>query len=276
MPEPLSERPLFVVGAQRSGTTLVGALLARQPGLALLVNGKLAYYLAVWALANRAEAAARHVRLDEIAHGLARVPPRNGEPARFAAATDWLATTGELAACDDLAAGAARVWRRFHARLDPGAAVHGEKYNELLLHLDALDAMFPDCRIVFVHRDPLDAAESMVRHFAGRAWAPPTLEAALEKYLRWNRCWSARRARLAPERAYELAYEDLVARPAETLRACCAWLGLPYAPDAAAGVRIDPTRVGAGRRAGRGAVKAAAAAYAWRRSLRGAPSEALR
>jgi Sulfotransferase family len=272
----LPEPPVFVVGAQRSGTTIVGEVLARMLGSGLVVNGKLAYYLAVWLLENEHEWDGRHVRLDELAHALRRVPPRNAAPGAFEDAIGALLRQGPgiCAASPSRAVAAARLWYAFQSHLAPGAAVLGEKYNELLLHLDALLSAFPNARIVFVFREPCDVSESMVRHFAGRPWAPATAGEAARKYVAWNAAWERARDRVACADRYELCYERFVERPAEVMEDCCRRLRLPAAtfPELP---RIDASRRGAGRAvAARGgpAVREAIAWYA--RACAGFPEAA--
>ncbi len=67
--------PILLVGPQRSGTTALGAALSdalAAVGGCFTVNGKLLYLLRRWW--TDADAAARHLRDDEVWHSLARIP----------------------------------------------------------------------------------------------------------------------------------------------------------------------------------------------------------
>lgn len=214
--------PLFLVGAQRSGTTALAHVLseqthAQQQGV-FTVNGKLWYLLLRWLDAGDLEA--RHFRADEVCHALRR------RPAQGVAAQDWLASAEgalrELAR--RVAAGAypasrdgVLAARRAVAAAAVGAAPWGDKYNEYLLELPELDATFPAARWIFLSRDPTEVVASMLAWTGDRPWNPAARQDAESKWASWNGRWLAFRSGLDPGRVLELDYAEVcsgAARPA--------------------------------------------------------------
>ena len=200
--------PIVLVGPQRSGTTALGAALSKAVatlGGCFTVNGKLPYFLRRWWTTTDAEA--QHLRSDEIAHELARIPVQgNG-------ADEWLKR-----ACEALLASARRASetkvsilhevRRVCAeayRQEPW----GDKYNEYLLDLPWLDAMFPNARWVFLVREPGEAVASMLAWRHDKPWNPRETAAASAKWAYWTSRWLAFRDSVAPRRRIEIDYASL-------------------------------------------------------------------
>src|SRR5688572_4925000 len=71
-PEHGDQRALFALGAQRSGTTPLGRLLATHEDICMTVNGKLLYYLSTWIYRDPRPEPGRH-------HGLTRLRTRGNE-----------------------------------------------------------------------------------------------------------------------------------------------------------------------------------------------------
>lgn len=205
--------PILLVGAQRSGTTALASRLSRaihDAGGVFTVNGKLPYYLRRWWGHTPAH---RHLRADEVIHGLRRKPP-------FGEGVDaWLARTEEVLretarACADGhgdAGGDPRADMRALCRRAYGAPLWGDKYNEYLLELDFLHDLFPRATWIFLARDPAEAVDSMLAWSGDRPWNPTGVAPAALKWSAWNQQWLAFRERVAPERRVELLYADVAA-----------------------------------------------------------------
>lgn len=206
--------PLFLVGAQRSGTTalahVLSAAYAEQFGATFTVNGKLWYFLRRWLTPD--DIAARHLRADEIVHALNRRPPQGS------GASAWLADVDRALREAARAVSAGRYPATAHGvralARDLAASVHGprewgDKYNEYLLDLPFLDDLFPAARWIMLFRHPAEVVASMLAWSGDRPWNPRTAADAEAKWVAWNRCWLDFRAKLPPERFTEIDYADL-------------------------------------------------------------------
>ncbi len=237
----MKRRPVFVIGAQRSGTTLLSRLLAMHPDIYLTVNGKLLYYLITWVYRDPSTNPGRHLRLDEIAYSLAR-KPIIGVPVEDTRRMSELLLSGfPLARFSDSMPGeiVRVIWNEVYAALAQGERVIGDKYNEYLLELPEIQSLFPDARYIFLHRNCMDVAESMLRAFKGRPWVPHTNVAALAKWTQWNLCWITARSYIEADRRLEIDYQDLVAHPHETFRRICEFLNVEPARAFLAQVRAE-------------------------------------
>lgn len=96
-----------------------------------------------------------------------------------------------------------------------GATVHH--------HFDRLPVLWPNARFIYLLRDGRDVARSALNlGWAGNSWCGADLW--LEAEARWRRM----RRRLAPDQFIEVRYEDLVQDPAGTLGRICVFLGVAY------------------------------------------------
>jgi hypothetical protein len=179
--------PVFLLGAQRSGTTALASALnaafARE-GRVFTVNGKLPYVLDRWI--TDADIAGRHLRSDEIIHALRRKPPYGQ------GALPWLesACAAVAAAARDVADGRGQgkqpLIRRIGCEAYGSSAGWGDKYNEYLLDVGCLRPFLASARLLVLIRDPVDVAASMLNWTPQRDWVPATVEAAQDKWLAWH------------------------------------------------------------------------------------------
>jgi hypothetical protein len=96
-----------------------------------------------------------------------------------------------------------------------GVAVHR--------HFDRLQRLFPNARYLHLVRDPRDVARSWMEFgWAGNAWMAARTRRELE------RLWSDVARRIPPERVFHLRFEDLVQDPPGRLKEICEFLGVAY------------------------------------------------
>ena len=188
-------RPIFVTGLPRSGTTLVEAILAAHPDVAM--GGELG------------------------------VLPRAVAPLRAALDPD---APPETAALD--AAGAAYDRAARAKAAPPDAARLTDKSIHSFVHLGLIRAILPRAAIVVVRRDPRDLALSIWRnHFPDGthryAASPEGIAAHMRLFVDAVAFW---RAALPPGAFYEVAYEALVADPEDEARTLLAACGLDWDP----------------------------------------------
>ncbi|HHN79105.1 MAG TPA: sulfotransferase [Phycisphaerales bacterium] len=210
---------LFVVGCQRSGTTMLQRMLDAHPKLAVAYDS----LFITRVIKGKHEGFDPHLT-DEIVEQ-ARTHPR----------FDRLGLSDDAVA---RAAGGARVYSEFVGAIyDELARAHGkpfagEKSPGYCRHLPSLHALLPWTKIVHLIRDGRDVALSI------RDWGKGAAKLELWKTepiavgaLWWRRdvtrgCGSGR---ALPREIYrEVRYEDVVADPPGVMRALSAFLGLEY------------------------------------------------
>lgn len=213
------DRPVFVVGPPRSGTTLMRHTLNRHPDLEVTAETHL---LDVWCQ-----------RFPELVEG-------RGVDAFWR----------EFGRSDDVARSgldAGEVWARL-SRLDrvdaravlatmlsmraegAGAARAGEKTPRHALHVGTLLRWFPDARVVWMRRDPRAVVASELAF--DQAWASddPLLPAR-----RWVRVERALARHHGDDRVHVVRYEDLVRTPEPVLREVLAHLDLSVVDEVVVG-----------------------------------------
>jgi glycosyltransferase involved in cell wall biosynthesis len=205
-------RPLFVVGADRSGVTALACAIEQHPALPPAAGagglGALAEQLTV---AREAALAA-----DSVAFGV--VAPSGA---------DFHAHFGAAAAA--LAAANAGRW------------VDGSWQNAA--HVPALAALFPEARFIHVVRDVDSAVGALADPPLGSAGAtggtqvPARLRTKVpqgEALARWTDAVTAcgrAQALLGPERMLQVRFADLLADPEALLRRCLEFAGESYRPE---------------------------------------------
>jgi hypothetical protein len=202
--------PLLLVGPQRSGTTALAAALSTAlaaGGGCFTVNGKLPYLLRRWWTDE--DAAAGHLRADEVAHSLTRIAPYGTGSEKWLDRTRTaLADSARRAALGDAAPSMAEEIRRVCAEAY-GPGPWGDKYNEYLLELPWLHSTFPHARWVFLVRDPGETVASMLAWRQDKHWNPQDATAASAKWAHWTSRWLAFREAVPARRRVELDYASL-------------------------------------------------------------------
>ncbi|MFQ5666587.1 MAG: sulfotransferase [Candidatus Binatia bacterium] len=207
--------PIFIVGAPRSGTSLLRNLLNRHPAIALCDETYYFYYVyerrrafgdladprARRRLVDRYLATTRIQRLGVDRIDLAATLIREGTsyPAFFAALLRAYA--------------ASRHKTRW-----------GDKTPQHTLFADALCAWYPSCRLLHVVRDPRDVVASLLR----MPWAAPSVLANARLWLRYTLAAEHCRKR---DNYLLVPYERLVAEPASELKRICAFVAEEYVPE---------------------------------------------
>ena len=216
-------RKLFVVGVGRSGTSLLQSMLGSHTGIAFLPETGFVR---------------RHL-LGEAA----RAAPASGSPTAFLDALgpedrssrwpiepDRLRGLAEAGRAEAEARGwtpARCVYEAVSRACAAGARFAGDKDPRNVEHLEGLAALWPDCRVVHVVRDPRDVLLSRKKAAWSRDHGLFRQLAACAVQFRLG----ARAApRLGDERLRALHYERLLADPAGELDGLCRWLGLEFEP----------------------------------------------
>ena len=208
--------PIFIVGAVRSGTTLMGSMLSMHPAVAIAPD---LHYIYGWAEKGRRldlssdhefelfwKAFSRNARFGYLGIEPADVRTHIERHGHHSFRGVYLST---------LEIYAARLGKRRW----------GEKTPLCEAHLATLFAWFPEARVVYMVRDPRAVVASQRRTPWGseisvedhaKVWA-----AGIERALVWTQ----------EPRVLFVQYEHLVRNPVGEARRICAFIGESYAPE---------------------------------------------
>ncbi len=201
--------PIFVTGADRSGTTLMFALLASHPRISMVRRTNLfRWFDGRYGDLGDPENLERC--LDDLL-GYRRIdhlhPDRDRLQREF---RQGPATYGRLFS----------LLHRHHAER-VGRPRWGDKSLHSEHYADQILEAFPDARIVQMVRDPRDRYASVRRRGGANL---DRVGAATGRWLRSARA-AARNRRRYPDRYLVVRYEDLVTDPEGTMREVCAFIG---------------------------------------------------
>ncbi|MEO5344995.1 MAG: sulfotransferase [Magnetococcus sp. YQC-9] len=226
--------PLFVVGCDRSGTTLLTSLLEAGFGLAAPLETHFIPYfgrgLFLWGDLGGRE---RRRRLAEAIFDFLEILTVSNYPTKELTDLEpvtLLAVRGQLDALVDDAVDFGGlmqgIFDRFAAQQGRAGWVDNSSFYESL-PLALWQTHLPGMRVIHIVRDGRDVALSWMKSW----WGPATLgEAAWlwSRHVRDKRAWGVAH----PEQYLELHYEELLTQPRETLARVAGFLGvsLPEGP----------------------------------------------
>lgn len=209
-----ADTPLFIAGPDRSGTTLMYALLASHPDVSMVRRTNMWRYFH-----GRYGDLAEHDNLERCLDamvGYRRMRHLRPDPGRIRREFRQGAPTyGRLFA----------LFHQHNAERS-GASRWGDKSLHTEHYADRVFAEFPDARIVHIVRDPRDRYASVrARHGKQLSRVGP----ATARWLASTRAARRNQARY-PDRYLLVRYEDLVREPEPTMRRICAAAGLDWSP----------------------------------------------
>lgn len=211
----MSEGPIYIAGLERSGTSLIYALLASHPNIAMFRRTYMWTYF--------------YNRYGDLAQ------PENFERC-FAAMQRYkriLVLEPDFARIKAVFLQGERSYARLFTLFGEqyaaraGKARWGDKSLNTERYAEPIFAAYPSARIIHMIRDPRDRyASALARWKVSRGGAG----AATAMWL-WSASMARRNQQRHPDRYRVLRYETLAAKPEATLRELCAFLGEPYAPE---------------------------------------------
>jgi sulfotransferase family protein len=223
MPILLKEKPIFMIGAERSGTTLVMAMLGCHPRIAVpevvWYYPRFRPYLFTYGDLSMEENL--RTLADEMVFGLKT--PFWGMDVNVRTIVDEIMS--DLKERSFAGIYCAMIER--FARVSGGKPRWGEKTPHNLFFVKEILEDFPNAQIICITRDGRDAGADYLESSFG----PTNALCAAES---WALCQSAIkpwRASLGPSQWMELKYEELVVDPTAVLRRVCNFLGEDYAPE---------------------------------------------
>lgn len=105
-----------------------------------------------------------------------------------------------------------------------GKSVWGDKTPDYLTQIESLSKLFPDSRFIHLIRDARDTSRSLLN----RKWHGRHLFRAACYWARSVGAGIDQGQRLPPDRYFEVHYEDLVLHPEDTIRTICEFLHIPF------------------------------------------------
>ena len=219
-PDPSTERaaiaPIFVVGAGRSGTTLLRLMLNEHPDISIPSES---HFIAPLMRTFGTNAT---LSGDTLARALTMVLDSPEWQRDFGHTPDEL----RAAVGDDPLTVAEFVDRVFRLEVGPAPAHWGDKTPANMRWVGPLLECFPDARAVAIVRDPRDVYLSLLslKWFGDDPWT-------IGRYIAHNgemlQEWIAA---CPPERLHVVRYEDLVGDTEATLQRLCAGIGVSFVP----------------------------------------------
>jgi hypothetical protein len=214
--------PIFIVGANRSGTTLLRLMLNAHSRLA--VPEELRYFrsdyagtsIDTWRSPNLSSAAYETIVRDFVTEATTLHPELNGPTL-----------------LDRILNGGAHDLRRpYQVVLDAWATLHGkvrwgEKTPGNLFYVDVLCEMFPNAYFLYVVRDPRAGVASMLKT---DFFPNDVVFNAMSRRKHFEVGERLLREHVAPDHWMSIRYEDLTAAPEATLHRVCALIGEQYEP----------------------------------------------
>lgn len=240
------DRPVFIVGAARSGTTLLRNLLCAHSRILISHETHYMKLAHAWGAAGREapenfaaffEALTRHLQPRAFCVDMNRCRDLIEE----SGARDFRTAFAALLAADAEQSGKMRA---------------GEKTPGHEQYLDRLLTWFPDAAVIFVRRDPRACvASALEAPWVREQTAPRRISAPFMRRLRllhvamkaeeWMESWRAEQRFRSDPRVFVVAYESLVRTPELELQSICSFLGEPWEPammSNTAALNADPRR----------------------------------
>jgi len=223
MPIVLDEKPIMMIGAERSGTTLVMAMLGCHPRIAVpevvWYYSRFRPYLHTYGDLARDENF--RTLADEMVHGLKT--PYWGMKVNPRTIVDEIIDSVRERSFAGLYCA---MFERF-ARENGGKPRWGEKTPYNLFFIGEILEDFPNAQFIFITRDGRDASVDYLESSFG----PTNIFVAAEIWAMCQNAVKPWRKKLAPKGQWmDIKYERLVREPLTVLQEACDFLGEKYNP----------------------------------------------
>jgi len=193
----LSDRPVFVVGSPRSGTTIMCQMIDAHPHL-------LAPYWETGLFVRFHELLTNHIAWIWKEH-------RASFPLDRPDLIDWIRRSVET------------LFAKLAATC--GKSRWAEKTPAHVFHMDLIHEVFPNVQFIHMIRNGRD----VVRSLQNVPWAPRKIRWSIDRWIDSVRAGRRYGRELPKEQYMEIRYEQLLADQENTLRALCKFLGEPFA-----------------------------------------------
>lgn len=215
--EHVKERPFFVVGVGRSGTTLLRLMLHHHPRLALPYESHF--------VTHYQDRLSQYGDLN-ITENLQRLVNEILDEPNLKMWDQVFAPQEILDAVEDASLGGVvdALYRVYASHR--GKARWGDK-SDYLDRMHIINDVFPTAQFIHIVRDGRDVARSVMK----LSWGPDDILRSADWWDEHTRLGRRMGAILGPKRYTEVRYEDLVEHSERELRRLCDFLGEDYSAD---------------------------------------------
>lgn len=217
---PPSDRPIFVVGCPRSGTTLFRTMLSAHPSIAIPPETR--YLMGMYWRRNKLG----DLRQRDARDALARAIVEDPESRFRVLGVDGPSVLDEIVDGPPTLGSAFGIVLRSYARKFDKPR-WGDKRPAYYAFIDELDHLFPDAQFIHLVRDPRACVESLKR----QEWYPDDAVPCTAAWVHAVRSASRSGRKLGPTRYLEVKYEELVSDPEKVSRRICEFLDEPFAEE---------------------------------------------
>jgi hypothetical protein len=205
----------FIVGNQRSGTTLLRAMFDSHPDMAIPPES-------YWVVGLSRQFADDGERFDQ--QRFARTLLEHDRFRFFRIPEEDLRGALQLGKPKSYSDGV-RIVYELYARMH-GKKRYGDKTPRYVVDLPLLAGLFPEARFIHIIRDGRDAALSLM----DVPFGPNGIQEAARLWRRRVRAGREGGKQLGAGRYREIRYEELIDRPEDVLRSMCPFAGLDFDP----------------------------------------------
>jgi hypothetical protein len=216
--QPAQERPIFIFGCPRSGTSLLSRIIDCHPRIAIPFESHLYNTFHPWlkyygdlAVPRNRERLVKDILQTEVMRDWTPPP----DFARTIAAIEQYDFPGIVAAL-------MQTWTTTQ-----GKHRWGEKTPAHLFYWHTILQDFPNLQVIHILRDGRDVALSWKRARFG----PKHMYLLAQKWKQHLEVIEAFQAALSQDAFLEIRYEDLISKPEQTVQAICTFLGEDFAPE---------------------------------------------
>jgi len=218
----LDQAPIFIIGSERSGTTLLLAILACHPNIAVpevtWYYPRFRPYLHTYG--DLGDITNFNTLAHEMANGL-RVPywrMTDANPASFG--TEIAARAADIE--QSFAGVFAAMFERYTTYVNKPR--WGEKTPGNVFYVEQILQDFPNAQFVYIYRDCRDASAEFIESQFG----PTNAYSSAVMWRDGQQAVKPFRDSLGAEQWFDVRYEDFVRDPVASLKAMCAFLGEDY------------------------------------------------
>ena len=189
--------PIFLVGAERSGSTMLRIMLDHHPEIAFF---------------------------SEFEFAVERVS-ESGDFPEIGSYRRWLQSDRIYLDSGSQVDATLGYRDLVHSFLEQKRSRDGKRLVGATVHrcFDRLVHLWPNARYIHLLRDPRDVARSTIAMgWAGNVWT------GAERWVNAETTWGRLRNELPCDRWFEIRYESLVREPEAQLRELCGYLSVPY------------------------------------------------